>query len=65
MTPNKSRSYFQIVKLQYKKNKLAMAGFFMVIFLFTIAIFADFIANDKPLLCKYNDNYYSKISNFI
>ncbi|MBT3251862.1 MAG: ABC transporter permease [Candidatus Marinimicrobia bacterium] len=61
MTPNKSRSYFQIVKLQYKKNKLAMAGFFMVIFLFTIAIFADFIANDKPLLCKYNDNYYSPV----
>ena len=54
----KGKSYFSIVKSQYKKNKLAVAGFYMVIFLFGVAIFADFLANDKPLYCKYENNHY-------
>ncbi len=61
MATEKGRTYFHIVKAQYSKNKLAVAGFYMVIFLFVIAIFADFLANDKPLLCKYQGKIYSPV----
>ncbi len=61
MKPEKGKTYFQIVKNQYRKNKLALLGFYLVIFLFTIALVADFLANDKPLLCKYDGHYYSPV----
>ncbi|NQU67519.1 MAG: ABC transporter permease [Candidatus Marinimicrobia bacterium] len=61
MAQEKGKTYFQIVKNQYRKNKLALLGFYLVIFLFTIAFVADFLANDKPLLCKYDGNYYSPV----
>ncbi|MFQ6609332.1 MAG: hypothetical protein ACE5D7_00890 [Fidelibacterota bacterium] len=58
---NKSQTYFQIVNNQYRKNKLALVGFYLVIFLFIVAMIADFLANDKPLLCKYEGNLYSPV----
>ena len=38
-----------------------MAAFYLVLFLFLIAFSADFIANDKPILCKYEGHYYSPV----
>ena len=58
MGEKRGRSYFQLVKIQYQKNKLAVAGFYMVFILFTIAILADFLANDKPLYCRYEGKTY-------
>ncbi len=54
----KGQTYYQLVKSQYKKNKLAVAGFYMVLVLFAIALTADFVANDKPLYCKYEGGHY-------
>lgn len=47
------QSYWAYVKRQFRKNKRALYSLYIVIFLAFIAIFADFIANDKPLICSY------------
>ena len=48
------KSYRQIVTQQFKKNKPAVIGLYMILFLVFTAIFADFFANDKPLTCVIN-----------
>ncbi|MGK0387975.1 MAG: peptide/nickel transport system permease protein [Maribacter sp.] len=54
VTPGElDQSYGAYVKRQFKKNKRALYSFYVVMFLASIAIFADFIANDKPLVCSY------------
>lgn len=53
-----SQSYWSLVKHQFKKNKLAVGGFYVVIILIIIAIFADFIANNEPIYAKYNGTVY-------
>lgn len=52
------QSYSAIVKRQFKKNKLALWSLRIIIVLVIIGLLADFIANDKPLFCKYNGNIY-------
>ncbi len=58
--PRKS-SYFALVARQFRHNKMAMAGFWTVIVLVFIAVFANFIANDRPLLIKYDGKVYSPV----
>lgn len=46
------RSYAAIVRQQFKKNRLAvwaLRGFFLLLFM---AVFADFMANERPIRCK-------------
>jgi peptide/nickel transport system permease protein len=50
---NKEQSYWSNVKRQFKKNKRAVFAVYVVLFLATIAVFADFLANEKPIVCKY------------
>ena len=45
----------------FKSNKRGLFSFWIFSFLFIISIFADFIANDKPLIVKYDQNYYFPI----
>ncbi|MGB1218118.1 MAG: hypothetical protein ACPG5P_09585, partial [Saprospiraceae bacterium] len=52
------QSYWAYVRRQFRKNKRALYSLYFVIFLAGIAIFADFIANDKPLICKYEGSTY-------
>lgn len=47
------QSYWSYVKRQFKKNKRAMFSLYFIGFLALVALFADFIANEKPLYCKY------------
>ncbi len=42
-------------------NKRGLYSFVIFTFLFIVSIFADFIANDKPLLVKYNSGFYFPI----
>ena len=51
-------SYASLVKKQFKKNKMAVVSVYVVIFFIFIAIFADFLAYDKPLYVKYNGTTY-------
>ena len=45
----------------FKLNTRGWYSFWIFSFLFFISIFADFIANDKPLIIKYNNNLYFPI----
>ena len=47
----------------FKLNKRGFYSFLIFSFLFLVSIFADFIANDKPLLIKFNQAYYFPIIN--
>lgn len=53
-----SQSYWAYVSRQFKKNKRALYSLYFIGFLALIAIFADFIANEKPIVCKYEGKVY-------
>jgi peptide/nickel transport system permease protein len=46
---------------RFKRNPIALAGFCVVFFLALMALFADFIANDKPYYLAYRDKTYFPI----
>jgi len=50
--------YWSIVIRQFRRNRLAISGAVVVAFLFALALLADFIANDKPLVMKYQGTLY-------
>jgi len=54
---NNQQRYWAIVRANFRKNRLAVWSLRILCFLFFVAIFADFIANDKPLLCKIEDRW--------
>lgn len=59
------RGYWARVWREFKKNRLALAGLVFIIVLFNVAIFASFLANDKPYI--YIDNgrvYFPIIANY-
>ena len=45
----------------FKSNKRGWYSFLIFTFLFLVSIFADFIANEKPLLIKYQNQIYLPI----
>ena len=50
---NEGESYGAFVKRQFKKNKMGVASVYVILTLSFIAIFADFLANDKPIVAQY------------
>ena len=60
-TGNENESYWSIVKKQFKKNKIAVWSLRIVYLFVTIALLADFIANEKPIVAKYNNEIYFPI----
>lgn len=46
---------------QFKANKRGLISFWLFLILFFITLFAEFLANDKPLIMKYNNSYYFPI----
>ena len=55
---NKGQSYKEIVIRQFRKNRPAVISIYVIISIFFLAIFADIIANDKPLTCSLNGKRY-------
>lgn len=51
------QNYWAYVKRQFSKNKRALYSFYIVLFLAGIALFADFLANDKPIVAKYEGTW--------
>jgi peptide/nickel transport system permease protein len=47
---------------RFKRNPIALAGFLVVCLLATMALLADFIANDKPYYTQYNGKSYFPIA---
>lgn len=50
---------------RFKKNKRGLWSFIILVSLFGISLFCEFIANDKPLIVKYDHKYYFPIFNEI
>jgi peptide/nickel transport system permease protein len=53
-----NQTYWSLVKHQFRKNKIALGALYLVYFLFTVAILADFLANDKPIYASHNGTTY-------
>ncbi len=59
------QSYWSLVKHQFRKNKLAVAAFYVVMFLVVMAVFADLIANDMPIYCSYKgESFFPVFKNY-
>lgn len=54
-------SYFALVWRQFRRNRLAMFGLAVVAALILLALSADFIANDRPLLISYDGKVSSPV----
>lgn len=52
-TAQQSESYGAFVRRQFKKNTMGVVSVYIIIVLSFIAIFADFLANDKPIVASY------------
>ena len=48
----------------FRKNKRAYWSLMIFSVLFILSLFAEFIANDRPILVKYNGAYYTPIFKF-
>lgn len=59
--PGPTPGYWGLVWRQFKRNRLATLGLFMVGILVAMALFADFLANDKPLYLIYQGRTYVPI----
>lgn len=58
---NKKQDYWSIVRNQFFKNRLAVWGLRIFYGILFIAIFADFIANEKPIVCKIDGEIHFPI----
>lgn len=47
----------------FKRNKRALISFYIFLFLFIISLLSELLANDKPLLLKYKNNFYFPVFN--
>ncbi len=50
--PEQGESYWRMVWLQFRKNPLGVASLWFVLALAVVALFADFLANDRPLVAS-------------
>jgi peptide/nickel transport system permease protein len=53
-----SVSYWGNVKKQFRKNRVAVWSLRIIWLLVILAVLADFLANEKPLVCKYRGSVY-------
>ena len=57
------QSYWALVRRQFRKNRLAVWSLRIFYVIFFIAFFADFIANEKPIVCKLEGKTYLPVFN--
>ena len=49
---------------KFKNNRRGFISFWIFLILFTVTLFAELIANDKPILIHFNNSFYMPIFNF-
>ena len=54
-------SYWRLVRKQYGKNRPAVFGLWVIIVMVFVAVFADFLANNKPIACNYQGTFYMPV----
>jgi peptide/nickel transport system permease protein len=59
----RSEGYRRIVARQFRRNRVAMAALIAILGVFAIALAADFVANDTPLVMKYKGRLYFPVLN--
>jgi peptide/nickel transport system permease protein len=63
--PNTQRqapnTYWKMVSYRFRKRKLAVMGLWVSLVLFFVAIFAPFLANDKPIVVLYRGHVYMPV----
>jgi peptide/nickel transport system permease protein len=57
-TPLGTQSFWSQVARQFQRNKRALWALRIITLLLLIALFADILANDKPLVCSLNGAIY-------
>jgi peptide/nickel transport system permease protein len=57
-TTQKGQGYWTIVRRQFRKKKVAVVSLYIAVFLGLVALFAPFLANDKPIVCQYQGKIY-------
>jgi peptide/nickel transport system permease protein len=63
MNSKLNHSYWQIVMRQFKKNRMALWSLRLIFLVLFVGVFADFLANDKPIYCQYQGKHYVPILN--
>ncbi len=48
----------------FKRNRRALWSLWIFAVIFTLSLFAEFIANDKPILVNYRGEYFTPVFNF-
>ncbi len=48
---------------QFRANRRGFWSFWLFLTLFVVSLFAEFIANDKPMLVRYDGAYYMPVFN--
>lgn len=56
-----SAGFWTDVWKRFKRNRIALTGFYVVCFFGFMAVFADFLANDKPYYMRYKGKSYFPI----
>jgi len=52
-TPKKSPGFWALAWRRYRRQKLGMMGLIVILSLFIVGFCAPLIANDEPIVCKY------------
>jgi len=50
---SQGRSYWSIVRTQFRKNRQGMLGLWLIVAIVTVAALAPLLANDRPIICSY------------
>jgi len=58
MSEFRSASFSRMVIQRFRQDRIATICFIMILILFMIAIFAPFLANNKPVALKYQGKFY-------
>ena len=59
------RSYWAAVKREFKKNRPALVALWVVLLLVLVAVFADFLAYNKPYYAVYEgETYYPLVADY-
>ena len=48
----------------FRANRRALWSFWIFLVLFVVTLFAEFVANDKPLLVRFQGSFYAPVLNF-
>lgn len=61
MNQKSKNNYWANVKRKYKQSRRAMISMYIVVALSLVAVFADFLANDHPIIAKIEGQWHSPL----